>query len=135
MPQPQEVSMGKAPGHQKHPEHKVQEKKLAHRVTVEIDGNVIADSRDVIRVDEDKYPPRYYFPRADVKMNQLARSTTTSQCPFKGTANYFSLAVGNKKLDDAVWSYEDPYDEHRELKDRVAFYDDKYSDIHVRPEA
>ena len=66
--------MSKAPGYQKYPEHKIQENKLAQRVKVEIDGTVIADSNNVIRVDEDKYPPRFYFPRADVKMNQIGRA-------------------------------------------------------------
>jgi uncharacterized protein (DUF427 family) len=127
--------MSKSPGHQKWPEHHVRETPVGERVTVELDGKLIADSRDVIRVDEDGSPARYYFPRGDVTMDKLQRTATTSQCPFKGTAHYFSLSLsgGNgAKLDDAVWTYEDPFDEHQALKNRVAFYDDKYRNIHVR---
>ncbi len=127
--------MSNSPGHQKWPEHKVRETPVSERVTVELDGALIADSRDVIRVDEDGSPARYYFPRGDVTMDKLQRTATTSQCPFKGTAHYFSVSMksGNAgKLDDAVWTYEEPFDEHQSLKDRVAFYDDKYRNIHVR---
>lgn len=128
--------MSKSPGHQKWPEHKVLETPVGQRVTVELGGQVVADSSDVIRVDEDGSPTRYYFPRGDVSMDKLHRTATTSQCPFKGTAHYFSLSTdgGDKagKLDDAVWTYEEPFDEHLSLKDRLAFYDDKYRNIHVR---
>lgn len=129
--------MSKSPGHQKWPEHKVLETPVGGHVTVELDGHILADSRNVIRVDEDGSPARYYFPRSDVSMGQLQRTATTSQCPFKGTAHYFSLATGKGKeegitLDDAVWTYEEPFDEHQSLKGRLAFYDDKYRNIHVR---
>jgi uncharacterized protein (DUF427 family) len=123
--------MSKSPGHQKMPDHKVRERHLRERVRVELGGQVIAESDDVIRVDEDDHPARYYFPREAVPMGVLKRTATTTQCPFKGTAHYFTLAVGERKLPDAVWSYEEPYDEHRDLKDRLAFYDDKIPDIHV----
>lgn len=128
--------MSKSPGHQKWPEHKVLETPVRERVTVELDGIVLADSRQVIRVDEDGSPARYYFPRADVSMDKLERTATTTHCPFKGTANYFSLAMDggdhHGKLSDAVWTYEEPFEEHQALKDRLAFYDDKYRNIHVR---
>lgn len=128
--------MSKSPGHQKWPEHKVIETPVGQRVTVELDGQMVADSRNVIRVDEDGSPARYYFPRADVSMDKLQRTATTSQCPFKGTAHYFSLSrdggSGDGELEDAAWTYEEPFDEHRALKDRLAFYDDKYRNIHVR---
>jgi uncharacterized protein (DUF427 family) len=116
------------------PAHKVEEKRISARVKVEVGGDEIADSSDVIRVDEDDYPSRYYFPRSDVKMDKLERSSTTTKCPFKGTASYFNLKLGDRKLEDAVWTYEEPYDEHLDLKDRLAFYDDKIKEIHVKPQ-
>jgi uncharacterized protein (DUF427 family) len=133
--------LSKSPGHQKWPDHKVRETPVGRQVTVEMDGQILADSRDVLRVDEDGSPARYYFPRGDVRMDNLERTDTTSQCPFKGTANYFNLAAAGGsgtpggrggRLEDAVWSYEQPFDEHQALKNRLAFYDDKYRNIHVR---
>lgn len=118
--------MSKSPGHQQHPGHKVRETRLSHKVTAAIDGQVIADSEDVIRVDEDGAPPRYYFPRSAVHVDQLDRSRTTTACPFKGTASYYTITQDGRKLEDAIWSYEDPYDEHAALKGRMAFYDEKH---------
>jgi uncharacterized protein (DUF427 family) len=125
--------MSKSPGHQQHPEHRVDERQLDQRMTVSINGEVIADSTNVIRVDEDRSPARFYFPRSDVKMDKLQASNTTTMCPYKGTARYFSINAGGKQLKDSVWSYETPYDEHADLAGRVAFYDDKMPEIQVRP--
>ena len=118
--------MSKSPGHRKWPDHKVQEKALSPRMKVDVSGELVAESSNVVRVDEDGYPARYYFPRADVRMEKLERSNTTTECPFKGTAHYFSLNAGGRKFEDAVWTYEDPYEEHLGLKDRLAFYDDRF---------
>jgi uncharacterized protein (DUF427 family) len=117
------------------PDHKVIEQQLDERVQVAVDGNVVADSANVIKVEEDGFPARYYFPRQDVRMDRLEPSTMTSECPFKGAARYFHLNVGGEHLKDAVWSYEDPYDEHQALKERLAFYDEKVAGMQVTPRA
>lgn len=116
--------MTQSPGHQKWPEHKVQEKQLNQRVQVLVKGESVADSTGVIEVDEDKHQPRYYVPRSDVEMNKLSASNTTTRCPFKGEAHYFNVNVETKEVQDAAWSYEEPYDEHRRLKDYIAFHDE-----------
>jgi len=121
----------KAPGHQKWPDHKVKESRLTGRAEVRVATEVLANSNDVIRVEEDGNPTRLYFPRAAVAMDRLEPSSTTTQCPFKGTAHYFNLKLNGKSLRDAVWSYEEPFEEHQDLKGRLAFYDEKFPDIHV----
>ncbi len=120
-----------SPGHQQHPEHHVKERRVSNPMRVEYSGVVIASSSDVICVEEDRHRDRYYFPRSSVSMELLTRSDTTTKCPFKGTANYYSVKVEGKTLEDAVWTYEDPYDEHVNLKERLSFYDDKFPELRV----
>ena len=125
--------MAKSPGHRQFPDHQVRETRLRGTVVVaEMDGQVIAESNDVIRVDEDKAPPRYYFPSDAIRAARLTRTKTNTVCPFKGTASYYDLSLGHRHLSDAVWSYDDPYDEHRDLQGRLAFYDDQYPEIQIR---
>ena len=66
------------------------------------------------------------IPRSDVKMERLRRSERRSYCPYKGHASYYSLAGG---AENAVWSYEEPYDEVSAIKDRLAFYAHKVDAI------
>jgi uncharacterized protein (DUF427 family) len=101
------------------------------RVRVTFKGEVIADTRDAIRMEETMQgstpaPVVYYIPRKDVKMERLARTSHRTYCPFKGHASYFSLAGG---AENAVWSYEQPYDEVSAIRDALAFYPDKVDSI------
>jgi uncharacterized protein (DUF427 family) len=98
---------------------------------VEVNGEVVGQSDRVIQVNEDGHPARYYFPRQDVRMDKLDPTQTTTECPFKGIARYFTVNAAGKKFRDAAWSYENPYDEHQALKDHLAFYDDKVREIRV----
>lgn len=122
----------RSPGHQQHPEHQVVERRVAGPLRVQLGADVLAESADVIEVDEDGNPPRYYFPRADVRMDALTRTPETTHCPFKGDAAYFSLALGDGTMRQAAWSYEQPYDEHAALKDRIAFWSEKFEDMQFK---
>jgi uncharacterized protein (DUF427 family) len=123
----------KSPGHRQHPTHRIVERRDAGRLRVQLGADVLAESNDVIEVDEDGNPRRFYFPRADVRMDALAPSETHSHCPFKGDARYFSLKFGDGLLADAAWSYETPYEEHAGLAGRIAFWSEKFEDLQVKP--
>jgi uncharacterized protein (DUF427 family) len=122
------MSANSGPGYKKYPDHRITTKPAGVRVQVSLGGEIIADSRDAIALEESAYPVVYYLPRKDVKMDRLARSNHRTYCPFKGYASYFSIVNGPQ---NAVWSYEEPYDEVSVIKERLAFYPDKVDSITV----
>jgi uncharacterized protein (DUF427 family) len=122
--------MNPAPGFKKYPQHHVETRPSTAHVRVTYKGEVIADTRSAVELQEDGgagkktvAPVVYYVPRNDVRMERLVRSSHATHCPFKGDASYFSVAGGPE---NAVWSYEAPYDEMLAIKDRLAFYPDKF---------
>jgi uncharacterized protein (DUF427 family) len=120
------MSANPAPGFKKRPDYRIALAPAGVRVQVKVNGEVIADTRDALRMNEGDYPPVYYFPRRDVKMERLARTEHQTYCPFKGHASYFSFKGG---AENAVWSYESPYDEVSEIKELLAFYPEKVDSI------
>lgn len=127
------MSANSGPGYKKNPEHRITTNSAGVRVRVMFNGDVIADTRDAIRMDEGTYPAVYYIPRKDVKMDRLARTTHSTYCPFKGHASYFTLSSGGKTAENAVWSYETPYDEMSVIKELLAFYPDRVDSIVAEP--
>ena len=122
--------MNPAPGFKKYPQHRVETRPASAHVQVTYAGELIADTRDAVELHETVgegkktvAPIVYYIPRKDVRMERLARSSHRTHCPFKGDASYFSVAGGPE---NAVWSYEAPYDEMLPIRERLAFYPDKF---------
>ena len=64
----------------------------------------------------------HYFPRDDVDASALAESTTTSKCPWKGAAHYYTLEVDGTRNQDAAWYYPDPKPKAEAVRDRIAFW-------------
>ena len=122
------MSANRAPGWKQYPRHRITTRPAGVRVQVSVKGELVADTRDAVRLDEDGYPAVYYIPRKDVKMERLKRSDHRSTCPFKGEALYYSIVNGPQ---NAVWSYEQPYDEMTAIKELLAFYPDKVDSITI----
>ncbi len=123
----------RAPGFEKHPDHRITTKPAGMHVQIRFRGETIADTRDAVQLEEPMRgstvsPIVYYVPRKDVRMDRLVRTSHRTYCPFKGDASYYSLRDGPE---NAVWSYEEPYDEMSAIKDLLAFYPDKVDSISV----
>ena len=97
----------------------------SRRIVVELDGRVLADSRRAVRVCETSHPPVYYVPRDDVADGVLERAAGGSWCEWKGAATYWDLVVGDRRVPQAAWSYEDPSPGFEHLAGALAFYPGK----------
>lgn len=123
------MSANTAPGYIRHPTHRVDIEPSAVHVQVEFNGEVVAATRGALLVLESRHDPVYYLPRRDVKMTYLVPTDHTSYCPFKGHARYWSIKVGGRSAENAVWAYDEPYDEAQQLQGYVAFYPDRVDRI------
>jgi uncharacterized protein (DUF427 family) len=125
------MSANSGPGFKKYPDHHISATPAGVRVQVKFNGEIIADTKDAVQLEEGMSgstvaPIVYYIPRKDVKMDRLARTSHQTYCPFKGQASYYSLVNGPA---NAVWTYEQPYDEMLAIKEHLAFYPDKVDSI------
>ena len=90
-------------------------------VKVKFGGEVIADSQNTLVLKEAHCTDVYYIPIADVHMEFLIPTTTSSHCPYKGDASYWSIRTAQKELINAAWSYPRPLKECSLIKDHIAF--------------
>jgi len=100
------------------------------RVRLEVDGETVADSHNASFLYETGLPTRYYLPKTDVRMDLLTPTDKVTACPYKGTARYWTLTVGDDTYDDIVWGYDSPLPESQKITGMVAFYNEKV-DVYV----
>ena len=114
-----------APGFKANPDYRITFERSPRRVRVKFNGETIADSTAAHLLFETRHLPVYYFPRADVRMELMRESDHHTFCPYKGTASYRTIAVGNQVAENAVWFYPEPFDEVSAIADYIAFYWDR----------
>ena len=94
-------------------------------VEVAVDGQKVAESDRPVVLEESGLPTRYYLPREDVRTDLLRPTASTTTCPFKGRASYWSVEVDGKVHDDVVWSYESPIPDAQGIAGLLCFYSEK----------
>ena len=92
------------------------------RIRATFAGETVIDSTNARLLHETRLLPVYYFPERDVRMDLLVPSDTTSNCPHKGDAVYWSLRVGERTHPDAAWAYPEPIEHAAFLNGHLAFY-------------
>lgn len=111
-------------GHPRDPFHRVDVRRTSRRIQVLMGDQVLADTRQGKLVFETMLPTRYYLPPQDMLV-ALAPTPTSTICPYKGEASYWSFEAAGEVVQDLIWSYEDPLDGAAALKGYLGFYDEK----------
>jgi uncharacterized protein (DUF427 family) len=91
-------------------------------IQVVFNSITLADSQRTQRVLETSHPPVYYIPPEDIKMEYLRATNRSSFCEWKGTAQYYTLVVGDRQAMNAAWSYPNPTLAFAVIAGYVAFY-------------
>ncbi|MGF1473490.1 MAG: DUF427 domain-containing protein [Rubrobacteraceae bacterium] len=92
------------------------------RVRAVFNGEVVADSEKAKMLHETGHLPLYYFPEEDVNWDLLHETAHTTHCPFKGDAAYWSVRVGDREAENAVWGYPEPLEQSPWLAGYVSIY-------------
>ncbi|MBR2687853.1 MAG: DUF427 domain-containing protein [Aquamicrobium sp.] len=114
-----------APGFMRDPAHTITVRPFDGTVTVSFGREVIASSGRAQLLQEASYRPVLYVPFADIRFEALLPSDSSTHCPFKGDASYWSVHAGGETRKDVMWAYQAPYDEMLVIKDHGAFYPDR----------
>lgn len=127
-------------GHPRDPFHRVDIRRSSRQVAVQIDGFTLAETSRAEVLYETFLPPRMYIPPEDVRFDALEPSTTTTVCPYKGQASYFSYP-NSPKGKDIAWQYDSRFPDASQIHGLVCFFnervdlviDGEQQDKHVTP--
>ncbi|MCU1459832.1 MAG: hypothetical protein JWL73_3924 [Actinomycetia bacterium] len=107
------------------PDHPITIEPAGRRITVRVADRVVADTTAALTLHEAGYRPVHYIPIRDVDQTLLRSSRTSTYCPYKGDASYFSIDGPDGDIEDAIWTYEHPYEAVDAIAGHVAFYADR----------
>jgi len=102
----------------------------SRHVVVRVGGEIVADSRNPTILFETGLPARFYLAPDGVRLDLLSATDTSTGCPYKGVARYWSLSVDGEEHTDIAWGYDDPLPESAPVKGLICFYNEKV-DIEV----
>jgi uncharacterized protein (DUF427 family) len=100
-------------------------------IRIELEGTVLAETRSAYRVIETSHPPVYYLPPDGVEMQYLVEAEGTSYCEWKGSARYYNVELGRRRIIHAAWYYTHPSPRFQELQSYIAFYPGEMDDCFV----
>jgi uncharacterized protein (DUF427 family) len=113
------------------PDHPITISPAEGTVRVTVAGRIVAESTRALRLEENGYPPVYYLPRDDADTSLLIRTAHSTYCPYKGDCAYYSIPSGGTKSENAVWTYENPYEAVASIQEYLAFYPTRVDAIEV----
>jgi uncharacterized protein (DUF427 family) len=119
--------------HPRDPYKRVDAIPSSRHVRVVINGQTVADTHRPTLLFETALPTRYYIPREDVRQDLLEAARSTTRCPYKGLASFWSVKLEDDTYRNIVWSYPDPIPECPKIKGLICFYNEKV-DIYVEGE-
>jgi len=119
--------------HPRNPYHRVDCVPTSRQLRVELDGTVLVDTTQTLGVYETALEPRLYVQPELVRRDLLVASATTTYCPYKGTASYWTATVGDRVVEDVAWFYEDPLPESLPLGGMLCFDEAKVTLVHDLP--
>ncbi len=111
--------------HARDPHHRVDTLRSSRRVEVFVAGERVASTVRPLLLFETNLPTRFYLPAEDVRTELFEQSDLVTICPYKGTARYWSVRVGDTFEPDLVWSYPDPIPENPKIKDLFCFFNER----------
>lgn len=97
------------------PAHRILVQSHPRRIRLCFGGRTIVDTTRGRLLHESNLLPVLYVPLEDVDDEAMSPTDTTTHCPFKGDASYWTLAVDGRVAEDAVWGYHGQADRSDEL--------------------
>jgi len=100
-------------------------------VVIVIDGETVAESYNPVLLFETGLPTRYYLPKLNVRMDLLTSSDKVTGCAYKGKAQYYSVKVGGRVIDDIAWYYTYPTIEASKIAGMLCFFNERVDALYV----
>ncbi|MCP4084097.1 MAG: DUF427 domain-containing protein [Actinomycetia bacterium] len=111
--------------HPRDPYKRIEILPSSRHIRVEVDGVTVADTHHPTLLVETGLPPRWYLPPIDIRLDLLVSTDTSTACPYKGVAHYWSVVSGDTTHPDLAWGYPTTTRESDPVAGLICFYDEK----------